>query len=116
MKKTLSRRLPITLLHGDNSIRLIAEGSGERVITEYVFSGDNLSQIIVVEEIDAEELVEAVYEGLKENEEIRGTYQSIQRVGNQIIMPLKDEYLALFADRSKEDLFEEMRASLAQDS
>ena len=116
MKRIISLRLPITLLHGDNSIHLIAEGSGERVITEYVFSGDSLSQIIVVEEIDSEELVEAVYEGLKENEEINDTYQSIQLVGNQIIMPLKEEYLALFANRSKEDLFEEMRASLAQDS
>lgn len=104
--------LEFELASGENEVVLTLLGSGERSSTKYIFENDALSQIIVEEEVFSGDELEVMYEELKNDATLSQAYSSIEISGDKIIMILKQEYVDLFAGKTKEDLYREIEKSM----
>ena len=115
LDNSISSNIIYSLESGDNIISLTAASSGEKSITNYIFQDDRLSEIIVVEEIYSGDMVNGVFESIKNNSNINQIYSSIELQENSIVMKLKDEFVASFGEKNMADIFDEMNQSMILD-
>lgn len=101
-------KIEYQLKNEDNEITLTAIGEGEVSITRYLFSGDELTDIYVIEQIEQMEFIDAVYESIKNDELMNQIYDSIEIKDNEIIMKLKEEYVKTFEGKGKQEIYEEL--------
>lgn len=91
---------------------LSQNGSGEVSTTRYIFSGDELTQIKVIEQIDDKEALLEIYDNFKSDETLGQVCDSIEIYENSIVMDLKDAYVNSFEGRNKVDIYQELEEKI----
>lgn len=99
---------------GENDVVLKATSEGSISMTKYVFENEKLVNIYLTEEIISgdEELIENVYNYMKNDEEMSTVYSTIELNGNIITAALKDEYVDAYGDATKVDIHDSLLNSL----
>lgn len=101
-----------SLESGENTISIIAAGSGEKSTTNYIFENDKLIGINVIEEVYSGDGLRGTYENFLKNEDLTQIYSSINIEGDKIILKLKDEYVDSFGEKSMSEIYDEINNSM----
>lgn len=103
-------KISYEITSGDNEVVLKGLSEGTISITTYKFVGNKLMEIILSEEIISgdEELVEKIYNHMKEDENMSRAYSSIERNGMIITANLKSDYIDSYGEAGKEEIYNEL--------
>lgn len=107
-------RIAYEITSGDDEVVLKGVSEGMISTTTYKFNGEKLMSITLSEEITSgdDELVEKIYNHMKTDEDMLMVYSSIEKNGNIITAVLKDDYVAVYGDAGKKEIYEELMHSL----
>ena len=102
------------IFSGENEVVLKGISEGSVSTTTYEFENEKLVNIVLQEEILSgdNELVESIYNYMKNNTEMSSVYSSIDRNGNVIIAVLREEYIESYGDAGKKEIYDELMSSL----
>lgn len=107
-------RIAYEITSGDDEVVLKGVSEGMISTTTYKFNGEKLMSITLSEEITSgdDKLVEKIYNHMKTDEDMLMVYSSIEKNGNIITAVLKDDYVAVYGDAGKKEIYEELMLSL----
>ena len=99
---------------GENDVVLKGTSEGSISTTTYTFENEKLVSIYMTEEITSgdSELIENIYNYMKNDEEMSMVYTTVELDGNIITAVLKEEYVDAHGDATKVDIYDSLINSL----